>query len=74
MRLLCWLKWRVRKDIGEFLYKSVGNRAGGLLTGPNKVGPPRVMTGLARGPALIAFYLFLIFPESATSLRRDPVA
>ncbi|KYN13114.1 hypothetical protein ALC57_14672 [Trachymyrmex cornetzi] len=27
----------------------------------NKVGPPRVMTGFARGPALIAFYLFLIF-------------
>lgn len=26
----------------------------------NKVGPPRVMTGFARGPALIAFYLFLI--------------
>lgn len=26
----------------------------------NKVGPPRVMTGFARDPALIAFYLFLI--------------
>lgn len=28
----------------------------------NKVGPPRVMTGFARDPALIAFYLFLISP------------
>ncbi|KYQ56382.1 hypothetical protein ALC60_04691 [Trachymyrmex zeteki] len=27
----------------------------------NKVGPPRVMTGFALGPALIAFYLFLVF-------------
>jgi len=35
----------------------------------NKVGPPRVMTGFARGPALIAFYLFLISPVHHTETR-----
>lgn len=48
----------------------------------NKVGPPRVMTGFARGPALIAFYLFGIFrytnwqrtsvPRGATSGPQGP--
>lgn len=45
----------------------------------NKVGPPRVMTGFARGPALIAFYLFLISrappltdaPRERTDRRTD---
>lgn len=40
----------------------------------NKVGPPRVMTGFARGPALIAFYLFLISrtpPPPAPTPHRD---
>lgn len=41
----------------------------------NKVGPPRVMTGFARGPALIAFYLFLISrahtPHTQTYVRTD---
>lgn len=36
----------------------------------NKVGPPRVMTGFARDPALIAFYLFLISRTPHTDAYR----
>lgn len=64
--------WNVRSRDETGLYgKEENDREDSPWT--NKVGPPRVMTGLTRGPTLIAFYLFLIFIQAKSITQTDGV-